>query len=189
MAQSIRLHKRRLLVSVLLTALAFHQPETLSSGGLDRRHLAGVVPLVASAGTPSTYSAGTVQEPRPGVFALSRQADRPCWFPWRFSFFMQGETRPLVQMLRCAVRRWPVPGGIEKAMAVVACESSFNPFAVNPKSKTAGLFQQHPAYWHKRWLRWGKSLNTPPFPTNPWSNIIVSIRIVNAYGWSAWSCA
>lgn len=110
-----------------------------------------------------------------------------CFTPW-LSSYMEGDTAPIRNMLACAVRRWPVPGGIDKAISVVDCESSFNPFTVLGPHR--GLFQHNEKYWHERWKNWGSGLNfsVPDDPFDAWASIIVSVRIINRYGWSAWSC-
>jgi Ni/Co efflux regulator RcnB len=90
-----------------------------------------------------------------------------------------------------AVQRWPVEGGTTKFTAVGACESGWNRFAYNPNGH-AGLFQHDTGAWSgrvstyiPRWLRAG------PFTrwTNSRSQIIVTARMVNLYGWGAWTCA
>lgn len=43
-----------------------------------------------------------------------------------------------------------VPGQVENAIRVMACESSGVPYAENPRSGAAGLFQNLPYYWQSR---------------------------------------
>lgn len=97
--------------------------------------------------------------------------------------------------IRCAVRRWPVDGGAEKALAVARCESGLNELAYNAGGcggyGCGGVFQQHLRYWDGRfdalappWWR------LPPGPLNGRSNVVVSIRMAHARGWYAdWACA
>jgi hypothetical protein len=104
--------------------------------------------------------------------------DSVCDFRWRDS------TYQLKRLIRCAARRWAVPGGPDKAIAVARCESHLDPFAY--ASGNAGLFQQAVLYWPSRARTFG-------FPDawayNGRANAIVSIRMAHASGWGAWTCA
>jgi hypothetical protein len=148
----------------------------------------------ATAGSPlATHSflwpsPNPADDRRPGPEDWSRNGALACFVPWRSSV-KSGDAHPLMLMLRCAVTRWPVPGGLDKAISVVACESSWNPLTVNEGGTHFGLFQHDKRYWRQRWRDWGKALDTPNNPLDAWASIIVSVRIINRYGWSAWSCA
>lgn len=100
-----------------------------------------------------------------------------CDFRWRDSTFQ------IKQLIRCAARRWTVPGGPDKAIAVARCESHLDPSAYG--SGNAGLFQQAVAYWPARARGFGFA-GASPF--NGRANAIVSIRMAHASGWAAWSC-
>ncbi len=104
---------------------------------------------------------------------------RVCHYDWRRS------THQLKSIIRCAARRWKVPGGISEALYVARCESGFNPRAYN-SGGYAGVYQHSVHYWRDRAKRWG-------FPDgsvfNGRANVIVSIRMAHAEGWDAWSCA
>lgn len=118
------------------------------------------------------------------------QAFGACYEPW-LSSYMEGNIRPIVRMMRCATQRWPVPGGLDKTMAVVGCESSFNPLNINTSGTHFGLFQHDGRYWRDRWREWGTGIDfqVPNNPLDAWASIMVSVRIVNRYGWSAWACS
>ncbi|HEX5631315.1 MAG TPA: hypothetical protein VFY15_06630 [Acidimicrobiia bacterium] len=54
---------------------------------------------------------------------------------------------------KCATRNgieFCVPGQVDSAIRVMACESSGVPYAENPRSGAAGLFQNLPYYWQSR---------------------------------------
>lgn len=74
---------------------------------------------------------------------------------------------------------------VDNAMKVIQCESNGNPMAVNPTSGTAGLFQNHPAYWQSRvdYIRAHHSDKAPNLPAdasifNPEYNTIVAAFLV-----------
>lgn len=71
------------------------------------------------------------------------------------------------------------------ALSVIQCESSGNPMAVNSRSGTAGLFQNHPAFWQDRVnrIRSRHSDKEPNMPAdasifNPEYNIAVGALMV-----------
>jgi hypothetical protein len=112
------------------------------------------------------------------AWAGTRVSTSVCDFRWRDSTFQ------LKQLIRCAARRWPVPGGPDKAIAVARCESHLNPSAYG--SGNAGVFQQAVVYWPARARGLGFA-GASPF--NGRANSIVSIRMAHGGGWEAWSCA
>jgi hypothetical protein len=116
--------------------------------------------------------------PQAPVAAGSRVRTWVCDFQWRDSTFQ------LKQLIRCAARRWMVPGGPDKAISVARCESHLDPAAYG--SGNAGLFQQAVVYWPARARGFGFA-GASPF--NGRANAIVSIRMAHASGWAAWSCA
>jgi hypothetical protein len=104
--------------------------------------------------------------------------DWVCDYRWR-----QGP-REVKRLIRCAARRWRVPGGPDRAIDVARCESRFDPRA--HYNGNAGVFQQRVIYWPDRARTWG-------FPGasvyNGRANVIVSVRMAARSGWDAWSCA
>lgn len=91
---------------------------------------------------------------------------------------------------RCVVNRWPVPGGLAKLKAVGECESGFNRLAVSPSGSYVGLFQHSLSSWPYRvrtYAPWGWTLR------GRWQNsrtqLVVTVRMVRALGWSPWTCA
>lgn len=169
--------KKRIAVCMFLAStVMLHKPGVYTAWASPRPAL-----RAAAEGSTATPLIWGASEPRrPG-------ANRPCWEPW-LSSYMGGNTRPIFRMLRCAERMYPVRGGLNKVMQVVWCESRFNPFAVSESGRHFGLFQHDRKFWMTRWSAWSLD-GMPRNPTNAWTNIMVSMRIINAYGWGAWSCA
>lgn len=94
------------------------------------------------------------------------------------------------RIIRCAVRRWDVPGGAAEAIRIWTCESGLWPWAYGYGN--AGVTQQRLRYWAGRadhYLRrdWGFGPN--PSPYNARANVIVGSRMAHESGWGAWSCA
>lgn len=100
-----------------------------------------------------------------------------CRIDWRDG------TLEVKRLIRCATRKWRVPGGATKALAVARCESGFDPSAYG--SGNAGVFQQAVPYWPGR----AKEYGFPDWSVyNGRANIIVSIRMAHRDGWGAWTC-
>ncbi len=124
----------------------------------------------ASASAPKVLAGGS-----------AKVSPKICNIDWE-----QGPSK-VQQLIRCAAHRWPVPGGAPKALDVARCESGFNPTAYSGYSGgNAGVFQQNVVYWPGRAATYG----FPGWsPFNGRANVIVSIRMAHAGGWSSWSCA
>ncbi len=89
--------------------------------------------------------------------------------------------RPLV------VEYFP-PEDVELAMAVIACESSGDSKAVNPKSGATGLFHHLPGYWSVRSYYAGvpgASIRNPEASTA----VAVWLAYNTPNTWNHWSCA
>jgi hypothetical protein len=88
--------------------------------------------------------------------------------------------------IRAAVDRWPVPGGVTEAFKVGNCESGLESPDSSPGSTYESVYQQSRTYWDgrqnlydsPRW-RLGESIN------NARANVIVSIRMAHARGWTS----
>lgn len=94
--------------------------------------------------------------------------------------------------IRCAVDRWPVSGGVRKALSVARCESGFNEHDRNPTSSAAGVYQFLSGTWravkqHYRRVKWRYRLSGRV--ENARSNVLLAIRYAHAGGWGPWSCA
>ncbi len=128
----------------------------------------------------------------PAASADDRQQilrERTCRFQWLDpgTWTAREERRTLA----CVVDRFgPVDGGIPKAEQVGACESGWNRLAVNGEYR--GLFQHGATYWPSR-VAWAMPDGWRVGPWASWKNsraqIVVTIRMVHASGWGAWSCA
>ena len=100
-----------------------------------------------------------------------------CRIDWRDG------TSEVKRLIRCATRKWRVPGGAPKALVVARCESGFDPNAYG--SGNAGVFQQAVPYWSGR----AKEYGFPGWSVyNGRANVIVSIRMAHRSGWGAWTC-
>lgn len=93
------------------------------------------------------------------------------------------------KIIACAAKRYQVPGGAERALAIAECESSFD-----PRAKTGthvGLYQHRLSLWPARWRKYAKPLGLPRDPYNPLTNAVVTMRMATDLdiGWTPWSCA
>jgi hypothetical protein len=112
----------------------------------------------------------------------------PCAIHWQRPYYEHHDIRPVKRLIRCAVRHWPVIGGVRKALDVARCESGYRPDADGGSSE--GVYQHVNTYWPgraERFLRdrWhiGHSI------WNARAQVIVTVRMVRSGGWSPWSCA
>ena len=90
--------------------------------------------------------------------------------------------------IACAVRHFPVPGGVSYALCICEHESSFYPHASAGAYK--GLFQLSDGEWNYSWQqradlwrRW--NLRRDIF--TPRSNVLVSISRAHDLGWGGWA--
>jgi hypothetical protein len=105
-------------------------------------------------------------------------------------------------LIRCAVRRWSVPGGVTNALDVARCESGYWPWARG--GDNLGVYQHKDDYWRSRvrellrrdwfgdrqWERIDRDARLHPgaaFLAR--ANVLVAIRMAHRAGWGAWSCA
>jgi hypothetical protein len=124
--------------------------------------------------------------------------ERTCRFQWvdRATWTAREERRTLA----CVVDRFgPVEGGIPKVEQVGSCESGWNRYAENGDHdgrlepyEYLGLFQHEATSWAGR-VEWAMPDGWRVGPWARWTNsraqIVVTIRMVHASGWGAWSCA
>ena len=115
----------------------------------------------------------------------------PCPIHWMREWRENRNVQPIRNLIVCATRRWSVPGGTSKALAVASCESGFRPDAYS--NGNAGVFQHRVPYWPARYRDF----------TQPWwrladparngrTNVIVSVVMIHRGGWGPWeggSCA
>lgn len=118
---------------------------------------------------------------RPGPCAR----DRHHWYrPW----IEHHDVDPIKRIIRCAARRWTVPGGPTFALAVARCESGFRPDAYG--NGNGGVYQHRLTYWPGRYDAYARDRwRLYPSVYNGRTNVIVSIRMAHRQGWGAWSCA
>lgn len=88
-------------------------------------------------------------------------------------------------LIACAVQKWSVPGGVEKALAVAQCEHGFQWYSP-PGASHIGVYQHSATYWPDR----AKAYGFEGYDArNGRANIMVAIQYAHQYGWGAWSCA
>jgi hypothetical protein len=90
-------------------------------------------------------------------------------------------------LIRCAVKHWPVPGGAATAICIAKRESGLNPKAESSDGLNKGLFQQHVDYWDGNYDRYTRTFwELRHSILNGRTNAIVSIRMAHAGGWGPW---
>jgi hypothetical protein len=116
--------------------------------------------------------------------------ERTCRYQWvdKATWTDREEQRTL----ECVVNKFgPIDGGIDKARQVGSCESGWYRLANNGGSYL-GLFQHAASAWSAR-VAWAMPDGWRVGPWSSWRNsraqIVVTVRMVHASGWGAWSCA
>lgn len=96
------------------------------------------------------------------------------------------------RLIECVFREVGIPGEVSTAYVIADRESGYAPWALNPSSGAAGLFQHLQNYWPDRAAR----LPRDEFPRHPDSsvfhpraNVWSAAIMVKASGWGAWSTA
>ncbi len=89
--------------------------------------------------------------------------------------------------IQCAIDKWPVQGGFKKALTVAECESGSD--LRDPGGDGyIGTFQQAERYWSGRRNEYNPPTWKHPLAKwgdNPRSNVIVSIKMAHAKGWTS----
>lgn len=88
-------------------------------------------------------------------------------------------------LIRCAARKWPI--SLSTAFAIADRESHYYCWAVNPSGST-GVFQVISSTWES-WrssFPWLASV-TIDSRLNCRSNVLMSVRVMNAWGYGPWS--
>lgn len=106
-------------------------------------------------------------------------------------------TREVQATIACAVRKWPVSGGLARADKVAQCESGFHPLDRNASSTASGVYQMLSSTWSS-WYHgtvlsrpnvWQRRWRIRPRVFNARANVIVAIIHAHRYGWSAWQAS
>ena len=142
-----------------------------------RRHWTArivAVTVMVAAAVPFTAGIASASQDRPGPCALTMEEGET----------VQANSRELI---RCAVRRWDVPGGAAVALCIAKRESGLIPWAESGDGINKGLFQQHVNYWSGNYDNytaptWQLKRNI----LNGRTNTIVSIRMAHDIGWGPW---
>src|SRR5581483_7423379 len=95
-------------------------------------------------------------------------------------------------LIRCAVLRWDVPGGVQTALRIAGCESSFYWHAISPTGAYRGIFQLGDSEYHGWpkpywWHRWWDGVHFPPV-FNARANVLAAVYYAHLNGWGPWSC-
>ena len=118
------------------------------------------------------------------VPASAHHREGPCDVHRRGDESVQQHSRRLI---RCAVERWSVPGGVEKAICIADAESGLDPEVESAGGEFLGLFQHLAKAWPDRYREWTREAwQLDESALSGRTNAIVTARIVNAEGWGSW---
>lgn len=95
--------------------------------------------------------------------------------------------REELRTAECIQARWSVPGGLDKLVHVIACESGWGRLAYNPAGPYVGLGQHVLSAWPSRVHAYTPNLwELKPGWRNSRSNLTVTIRMAHRVGWGPW---
>ncbi len=99
-------------------------------------------------------------------------------------------------LIRCAVARWPVPGGAPKAIATWDCESSLYAWAHNGGNlgvaQISAWTDRARAWLRRAWFNRFQARRVFGESSGAYvarANVLAGVRWAHFQGWSAWSCA
>ena len=116
--------------------------------------------------------------------ASAHHAPGPCGFHRGDDQTVRRHSR---DQIRCAVARWPVPGGTDVALCIAKRESGLLPWAESGDGLNKGLFQQHVHYWDGNYEGYTqRSWDLPRRILSGRTSTIVSIRMASEIGWGPW---
>lgn len=120
----------------------------------------------------------------PAPAALAHHARGPCDSHRDEDRSVRAHSRA---QIRCAARRWEVPGGVRVALCIAKRESGLLPWAESGDGLNKGMFQQHVDYWHGNYDNYARSRwSLPRRILSGRTNTIVSIRMAGDVGWGPW---
>jgi soluble lytic murein transglycosylase-like protein len=91
-----------------------------------------------------------------------------------------------VEEWRSLVSAYFAASDVEKALAVISCESGGDPNAQNSRSGAAGLFQHIPRYWETR----AEAIGLPGASIfDPVANVSAAAYLVYTEGWVHWAAS
>lgn len=99
--------------------------------------------------------------------------------------------------IACAVRKWPVSGGLARADKVAQCESGYNELSRNASSTASGVYQMLSSTWtswyagtiRSRSHAWQERWRVRARVFNARANVIVAIIHAHRHGWGAWAAS
>ncbi len=116
--------------------------------------------------------------------ASAHHASGPCDFHRDAGQTVRQHSRA---QIRCAVTRWPVPGGDDVALCIAKRESTLLPWAESGDGLNKGLFQLHVRYWDGNYDAYARpTWELPKRILSGRTNAIVSIRMAHDIGWAPW---
>jgi len=147
---------RRVIIATLILTA------TMTTFPVAEAHASPVVEGVLRISTTSTRS-------------IESRSTEVCPVDWRKGTYY------VKKLIRCAAHHYGV--SVDEALYIADRESKFNPKAFNDWSCAKGIYQHLCTYWPDRAAIYG---------FNDWSafnaraNIMVTIRMVQKYGWGPW---
>jgi hypothetical protein len=121
----------------------------------------------------------------PAAPALAHHSEGPCDVHQREDESVRSHMK---RIIRCAVDRWEVSGGFEKALCIAIAESDLKPETTSADGAYIGLYQHGADAWPDRYQDWTRpSWELDESALSGRTNAIVTIRMVNANGWGSWS--
>jgi soluble lytic murein transglycosylase-like protein len=136
------------------------------------------IPRITSEAKDEAPAARTL-EAQPRVAERQILEDVPrglCPIDWRRG------TREVKQLIRCAASHYGIDQ--DEALYIAWRESRYQPTAYNELGDAAGVYQHKVKYWSGRAVEFG-SADWSVFDAR--ANILVTMRMVQRYGWEPWS--
>lgn len=121
----------------------------------------------------------------PTPSALAHHREGPCDIHRREDESVRSHMK---RIIACAVERWDVNGGLDKALCIAIAESDLNPEAVSADGSYLGLYQHGADAWPDRYSTWTRAAwELDESALSGRTNAIVTIRMVSENGWGGWA--
>lgn len=149
--------------------------------------LVAAVLLIATTATPAS-----AQSHRLSGRSIGAKQTPSCVFRYRegSAHFSKNEVRSTI---RCAVKRWAVPGGLNTALYIARRESGFNWFAANPTSSASGVYQFVDGTWASQIAARSDFVRTQHLSRsvfNARSSVLIAVKLAHGcWCWTPWTTA